>query len=34
MKLGLEFSFYIVIFTLKWHSPAMKHKKTVANVFQ
>ena len=22
------------IFTLPWHSPAMKHKKTVANIFQ
>ena len=22
------------IFTLPWHSPAMKHKKTMANIFQ
>ena len=24
----------MLIFTLPWHSPAMKHKKTVANIFQ
>ena len=24
----------LAIFTLPWHSPAMKHKKTVVNIFQ
>ena len=27
-------NFHMHIFTLQWHSPAMKHKKTVANIFQ
>ena len=26
--------FYLWIFILAWYSPAMKHKKTVANIFQ
>ena len=26
--------FLFEIFTLPWHLPAMKHKKTVANIFQ
>ena len=31
---GFMASFFLSILTLPWHSPAMKHKKTVANIFK
>ena len=34
INLLLHLSFLNVIFTLLWHSPAMNHKKVVANIFQ